>query len=581
MRTEIPPSPSHPNRLHRVLAGVALAAALSLSLGCAPYARNSARTPAATASAACAAGPVTTQSGPACGTGSTVGNRQVEAFRGMPYATAGRWQDPRPYGSWSGTFPATGFGPICPQKTAHTELAQSEDCLSINVWRPQGASKLPVVVFVYGGAFVEGASDFPVLDGSRLAANEKVVVVSFNYRLGALGFLAGTFADGGSLGGNFGFKDQQTALAWVNQNVDDFGGNAKNVTLVGESAGAMSVGLHMLSAPASGRYFQKAVMESNPFALPYKTLAEAAPFGSSLEAVLGCASSTKGLACLKNVPYRTIVDKQLSIWTTWPAIGKGFVDFLVWAPLIDGSTITADPIHGSIDRPTVLGTNLNEGNLFVDKMKQALDKTTISDKEAQKILKAFFGETYTGEILTHFPLPSSGDATPVVEQILGDYLFTCANRWVATHASDPSQVWGYQFRPKTTYDIWNGAAPDCVQKPTGQSPICHGDELPYVFDSWSDLGVTPSADETALTTTVQGYWGSFATQGTPAKAAAWQPVSDQESYLLLLHPPVGQVHPFPICTSFWDTIGYDLRKVPSNLFDLEAPVSVGAPDSGR
>lgn len=137
---------------------------------------------------------------------------------------------------------------------------------------------------------------------------------------------------------------------------------------------------------------------------------------------------------------------------------------------------------------------------------------------------------------------------------------------MASRAQSTSRLWGYQFRPPTTYDIWRGLYPSCVQKPSPQqSPICHGDELPYAFGSWSSVGVTPSTDEAALTQAILGYWGSLATSGAPSGTVTWSPFSEQENYLLLLNRPVGQIHPFPYC-SFWNEIGYDLRTVPSSLF---------------
>lgn len=546
----------------RLLKGIAFAGLTVLPAGCSQYgAGGGIQTPPGAAD--CAAGPVSTRSGPACGTRVTAAGRTVEAFLGMPYASASRWQDPQLYGSWNGTFHATNFGPICPQQTAATN-PQNEDCLSINVWRPQGASNLPVMVFIYGGGFVEGASAFPMLNGAQMAASQNAVVVSFNYRLGALGFLAGSFADGGTLQGNFGFKDQQKALEWVGLNIGGFGGNTANTTLFGESAGAMSVGLHMLSAPASRGRFQKAIMESNPFALPYKSLTEAGAFGTKLQKALGCQDT--GLACMKLVSPQAIVDKQLSEAVVGPAFGKGFVDFLIWAPVIDSSTITGDPIKGAIDRPTILGTNLDEANVFVGGIKQKLQLAKISKDLYELILLGYFGVENVREIVKHYSVPPSGDATQSLESVLGDYLFTCANRWMASHAQNTSRLWGYQFRPKTTYDIWKGMFPDCVQKPQGQSPICHGDELPYVFDSWSALGVTPSNDEKVLTQTIMGYWGSLAASGAPSGAVAWSPFSENENYLLLLNPPVGQIHPFPSC-SFWDRIGYDLKAMPHTLFE--------------
>ena len=225
---------------------------------------------------ACSTPAVATKSGPVCGTGRTVGPSSLAAFLGIPFAesTAGanRWMPPFPKAAWTEVRPATAFGPACPQNVfAPGGRPQSEDCLSLNVWRPAASAgtssagtssdpKLPVMVFIYGGAFVIGSSgepnpDQPYLDGSSLVAKQKMVVVSLNYRLGPLGFLAGT----AGLKGNFGFMDQQLALRWVRDNIAGFGGDSTRVTLSGQSAGAMSVGLHLLSSPSSMPLFRSAI----------------------------------------------------------------------------------------------------------------------------------------------------------------------------------------------------------------------------------------------------------------------------------------------------------------------------------
>ena len=539
--------------------------------------------PGAASAAGCPSGlaPVETQSGPACGTLVSAAGGQVDSYLGMPYATAGRWEDPQPMGQWTGTFDAKAFGSICPQGSA--AFPESEDCLSINVWQPHGGNGLPVMLFIHGGAFIEGASASPLLNGLELAASQKVVVVSFNYRLGALGFLAGGFADGGTLDGNFGFKDQQTALRWVHDNIGKFGGDQGNVTLFGESAGAMSVGLHMHS-PKSEKLFHKAILESNPFALPYKNPAEAAPFATNLEGALGCtnpASGPKGLACLRqaSVTYSQIVAAQSSQSVVAPAAQQGFVDFLVWSPILDGTVIPGDPINAKFDRPTLIGTNLNEGKLFLDLIKEQVYKKTGAKKISgyvarHEILNLFFG-TDTSSIGDQYDIPKYwGDATEDVGNILNDYIFTCANRFAAGQAADTSKVWAYQFRPLTTYDVYKGAVPDCVQNadPNVQSPICHGDELPYVFASWSGAGVTPSSDETKLTQTILGLWGSFAATGTPGGSVTWTALGTDKNYLLLDASPSVEKDPLdaPANCDFWDTIKYDLRTVPDSLFKASA-----------
>ena len=160
------------------------------------------------------------------------------------------------------------------------------------------------MVFVYGGSFLDGSSAIPLYDGAYLSATQNVVVVTFNYRVGALGFLAGVEG----LAGNYGLLDQQLALQWVADNIGAFGGDRFQVMLFGESAGAMSVGLHLLSIPSSEGFFAAALMESNPLALPLKSPAQATEFGTCLQMLLACPSGD--LACLRGKPAAEIVAAQ-------------------------------------------------------------------------------------------------------------------------------------------------------------------------------------------------------------------------------------------------------------------------------
>ena len=234
---------------------------------------------------------------PTCAAGSTIAfdggstvcgvaaNRPgVLAYKGIAYATAKRWQAPHS-APWppAGALKAVEFGPICPQDDAPEPAA--EDCLYLNVWAPQnainGGRSLPVLLFIHGGAFVRGHGSSPLYDGSAFAARG-AVVVTFNYRLGALGFLSANALGSGEIGGNFGLMDQQAAMAWVQRNIASFGGDPKRVTLFGESAGAMSVGLHTFDMPSSGPLFAAAIMQSNPLGIQYLTAAGGGPARSDL-----------------------------------------------------------------------------------------------------------------------------------------------------------------------------------------------------------------------------------------------------------------------------------------------------------
>ncbi|MGH9302197.1 MAG: carboxylesterase family protein, partial [Acidimicrobiales bacterium] len=211
-----------------------------------------------------------------CPAGSLVGTRagDVERYRGIPYALAPlgnlRFAPPRTAPAWDGLLDATHFGAASAQNASAMEtmlgqqrIIQSEDCLFLNIWapsaEPDAGNRRPVMVWIHGGAFVTGSGSTPWYDGAAFARNHDVVVVTLNYRLGALGFLhlgdIGGERFAGS--GNAGLLDQTAALGWVRDNIEAFGGDASNVTIFGESAGGMSVGAH-LGLPASDGLFHKA-----------------------------------------------------------------------------------------------------------------------------------------------------------------------------------------------------------------------------------------------------------------------------------------------------------------------------------
>ena len=509
-------------------------------------------TPTATPEAECAIA-ADTGLGVICGTTAAIAGGTAHAFLGIPYAedTAGdnRWAPPVPVTSLPDRFQATQFGPICPQ-AMRTESgpAPSEDCLSINVWTPieRGGEPLPVMVFLHGGAFIWGSSAAPTVDAAYLSAAEKVVVANVNYRLGALGFLAGI----AGLEGNYGFLDQQLALRWVQDNIAAFGGDPTQVTIFGESAGAMSVGLHLLSAPGSEALFDAAIMESNPFALPYKTVAESAQFGTLLAGLLDCEQND--LACLRGTAWEAVVAAQEDPSIVIPGLLSGFGGLLLWTPVLDGAVITAEPVAaavaGGLPKPTLLGTNRDEGTVFVYGALDILGEQTLAPGTYEVLINGLFGGTTGAEILLLYP-PAT-DSAPVASQLITDYLFFCASRFVAETGDD--QTFAYQFDRVSSFNFWPNV-PACADQ------VCHADELPYVFNTASHIGFSFTAAEEALSRDVVGYWGAFSRPGhdpgPPGSGRpAWPPFPGR-NYLLLDTPITSAVDPPHNC-DFWDDVGY-------------------------
>lgn len=317
----------------------------------------------------------------------------VLAYKGIAYATAERWQAPQA-APWppEGALEAVAFGPICPQDDPPQRSA--ENCLYLNIWTPgnaiNGARSPPVMLFIHGGAFVKGHASSPLYDGSAFASRG-AVVVTFNYRLGALGFLSANALGSGEIGGNFGLMDQQAAMAWVQRNIAPFGGDPKRVTLFGESAGAMSVGLHTFDIPSSGPMFAAALMQSNPFGIQYLTPPEAGRRGATfLRALCDAVNASAGASRCPADPAwagKAAVGDILKAQTD--ATGRlersiGLADLrlsalierileiqsLPWAPVVDGKLVVGEPYAGYAPevrafKPIAFGVNADEGPLFV------------------------------------------------------------------------------------------------------------------------------------------------------------------------------------------------------------------------
>jgi len=300
---------------------------------------------------------VTTQSGAVRGAAVPGGY----AFLGLPYAAPPtgnlRWRPPQPPAHWQGVRDATQFGPSCPQPASPFAPPGpfSEDCLYLNVYTPLLRSSdeggRPVLVWIHGGGLTQdGGRNY---DGIKLAA-DGTVVVTINYRLGALGFLAhpALAARPGGPAGNYGLMDQQAALRWVQRNIAHFGGDPNHVTIAGQSAGGLSVLAQLVSAGARG-LFQRAIVQSGAFALTQQPLAAAEAAGETFAKAVGCADQTA--QCLRSVPVSDLVSN----------FGAGIPG------VVDGSVLTESIgtaiAHGQFARVPVLnGITHDEEMIFVD-----------------------------------------------------------------------------------------------------------------------------------------------------------------------------------------------------------------------
>jgi len=508
----------------------------------------------------CATGVVDTTVGKVCGVVLPVEDLDdvsVDAFLGIPFAesTAGanRFQPPVPKARLDGIFAADTLSPACPQvlNPPYGATAISEDCLTVNVWRPTGlehGGRRPVLLWIYGGSFTSGANQYPVYQGDYVAAKGDVVVVALNYRLGALGFLAGI--DG--LTGNYGLMDQQLAMRWVRDNIERFGGDPDQITIFGESAGAMSVGLHELSIPSSAGLFRAGLQQSNPLGIPYKSLTQAAPSAALLEAKVGC--SGQGLECLQNVPAETIVAEQSNVeLQLLSLLGARLAGFLVFAPVLDGSFLVVDPTVAAtqtgLEQPTLMGTNANDGTIFIAEIVNSLGGT-LGEAEYLLVLNLLFGPQYTEQIVALYGSNPGGDNQEILSSIATDYLFGCANQYVARSAR--SEIYVYRF-DETSLNVW----PD-VPQCDGQA--CHADDVPFVFHVDQPLGFTFTPAQAQLSNDMVGYWTSFAEHLEPNGDGrlGWPDFTPEGlDYMLLDTPLSTAVDPIANC-EFWDSIGYEI-----------------------
>jgi len=514
----------------------------------------------------CTTGTIGTASGTVCGIKVEVPEgKTADAFLGIPYAesTAGknRWKPPIPKEPWQETRHATQFGLFCPQPPLFPLLVRpsGEDCLSVNVWTPNDRpvdANLPVMVFIHGGAFLVGGSGLPLYDGSYISATENMVFVSFNYRLGALGFLISP-----GLKGNYGFLDQQLALEWVQNNIRNFGGDPRKVTLYGQSAGAMSVGLHLASAPDSQNLFQAGIVQSNTYSLPYKTHKEAKDIGKLFSSLLGCHNTT----CLMKNPVEDILMAQSAVVSYFPTVWQGLGSITTWMPVIDGRVLINQPIEAQfIEKPTIIGTVLEDGMVFAALANPTADFSTTEYEELVQIL---FGDKAPQVLNFYPPNPDSPLFTwMTLSQLITDYVFTCSSR----HVAENSAIGGYvdQFTQRASFNLplsYIMGMPFC-----GDSDrVCHGFEVPYVFHSehchvsdYGDLCIEFTPEEDKFSQDIMHYWANFARDLNPNDpnngGVFWPPFQPDNDYMELNTSLTPQNAEGGVVCRFWDSIGYDL-----------------------
>ena len=385
--------------------------------------------------------------------GSVAGIEQgnLRVFTGIPFAAPPtgdlRWRPPAPEQPWEGVKETRVFSPACPQPVAaDPTLNMSEDCLYLNVWTPAktGDEKLPVMVFFYGGAFGKIAGSMPLYNGTALA-EKGVVVVTTNYRVGALGFLAHPELDRESpynVSGNYGLLDQIAAMLWVRRNIGAFGGDPSRVTIFGQSAGGESILIHLVS-PQSKGLFSQAVVESGTLwtngaeISALNSRADAENLGETYAQGLGY-SGPGAIARMRNLSYR-----ELTHATPWPAAPFQMVNMRHFEPTIDGWLIPGSPdelfrLHRQNPVPLIIGSNADDGRTLAA-------GANMTVPEYRTFIQNRFGKD-ADVVLVKYPANSTTEVQLRLEQIMTDYDFTDAVKFVAGSNSDLNQsTWRYQY----------------------------------------------------------------------------------------------------------------------------------------
>ncbi len=495
--------------------------------------------------AAGAPAPARTRSGLV--TGTATAQPGIRAYLGIPYATPPvgdlRWRPPRPPTAWPGVRSADHFAPACMQPgpaafgpwTLEFLLRGpvSEDCLYLNAWTGAApgpaASRLrrPVLVFIHGGAFTSGSGDVPVYDGARLAA-KGLVVVTINYRLGALGFLAHPELSEESpehASGDYGLLDQVAALRWVQGNIAAFGGDPARVTIAGQSAGAMSVFL-LTASPRARGLFQRAVIESGPGGLAAmgvatarstaRPRADAEREGEALARALGVHT----LAELRALPASAFAQ---------PPAGLR----LRFGPVIDGLFLSEDPADvfaagRQNDVPTLTGLNADEGSAFPG-------YATATADAFRRQAEQRWGDG-APRFLAVYPAGSDEEARRSQIQSGRDAGVAGVIRLLAERARTArAPAFAYYF---------DRAIPWPEHPEFG---AFHTAEVPYVFGTLDVLPRPWTDVDRRLSETMMAYWVSFAQRGDPNGAGlpAWPAFTVAQPVLLRLGEQIGPLAPLP------------------------------------
>ncbi|XP_076139446.1 bile salt-activated lipase-like [Alosa pseudoharengus] len=460
----------------------------------------------------------------------------MDVFRGIPFAAPpGRFEKPKPHPGWDGVLKTKDFRKRCIQlNLLQTDTRGDEDCLYLNIWVPQGrkevSTNLPVMVWLFGGGFLAGASnganflDNYLYDGEEIANRGKVIVVTLSYRVGTLGFLS-TGDDG--IPGNYGLWDQHAGIAWVHRNIKAFGGDPDNITVFGESAGGASVNFQLIT-PMNKGLIRRGISQSGVALCPWGINRNPRQFAELVATRVGCPTDDKMVACLKMTDA-----VALTLAGTLEMHGSPeapIVNNLVLSPVIDGDFLPDEPANlfvNAAERDYIIGANDMDGHIFtgldVPSINRPLPTTPVEDL---KTLIAAFTKVkgqqaadlaYNEYTSTWGNRPSKEEVKRAIVEVETDYIFlipTQAALYLHNSVATTGRTYSYLFTQPSrmpVYPSWMGAD--------------HADDLQYVFGKpfATPLGYWPKHRD--VSRYMIAYWTNFARTGDPNKGESDVPVN--------------------------------------------------------
>ncbi|RXN12904.1 bile salt-activated lipase-like protein [Labeo rohita] len=480
-------------------------------------------------------GTVSTEGGTVQGRNLLIGYfRYMDVFKGIPFAAPPDiLQKPVPHPGWDGVLKTTEYGNECMQLNSFsTDVEGSENCLFLNIWVPHGSTvstNLPVMVYIYGGGFLLGSSQSTgflvnhLYDGQEIADRGNVIVVTFNYRVGTLGFLSSGDADAP---GNYGLWDQHAAIAWVHRNIRNFGGNPDNITIFGESAGGVSVGLQILS-PKNKGLVRRAISQSGAALCPWAINRNPRQHAEEIARKVGCPTDSGMVACLRMTNARSLtLAGTVDLFTS---ASEPIIQNLYLFPVIDGDFLPGEPdtlFGNAADIDYLAGVNDMDGHIFatldVPSVNIPLLPTTVEEIRA---LSMAFSEsrgvdagiaTFEQYTFSWGSNPSETDIKKTAVDLETDYIFLVPTQTALYLHSDHAvsgRTYSYLFSEPSripVYPLWMGAD--------------HADDLQYVFGKPFSVPLSYLPRHRDVSDYMISYWTNFAQTGDPNNGESRVPV---------------------------------------------------------